>query len=160
MIKITDKSGRLIECQDADEANKILDHLGIEDRRELEKSRTSFADVLSRFLRGDLMQAGYWNRENFWKFIDSLGEPQRQLLTQLVQRCKISDEEVREILGINTNIELGGILSGVSKKAAALNIPARAVYVIENESKSGETTKSYVVAIGFLKIAIEMNWPG
>jgi hypothetical protein len=160
MIKITETSGRLIECQDADEANKVLDHLRIEDRRELEKSRTSFADVLSRFFLGDLMQAGYWNRENFWKFIDSVGEPQRQLLTQLVQRYKISDEEIRKDIGIKTNLELGGILSGISKQAGALNIPARAVFVIENESQSGETTKSYAVAIGFLKIAIEMNWPG
>jgi hypothetical protein len=54
---------------------------------------------------------------------------------------------------------LAGVLSGISKQAGANNISARSVFNIENESKSGEVTKTYVVSLDFLRIANEMNWP-
>ena len=33
------------------------------------------------------------------------------------------------------------------------------VFTIENESKSGETTKTYVIARHFLEMAAAQNWP-
>ena len=42
---------------------------------------------------------------------------------------------------------------------ASSNLPARAVFTIENESKSGETKKTYVVSNHFLETATENNCP-
>jgi hypothetical protein len=159
MVKITDRSGRVIECQDATEAIAMLQYLHNEDLKASDKTSVPFAELASFVLVGDKNQALYWNRENFWKFIDALGETQKLLLSHLVQHRKMSDEEMRKNVGVKTNLELGGILSGVSKQAGAHNIPARAVYTIENETQGGETKKSYVIAYDFLRIASEMNWP-
>jgi hypothetical protein len=60
---------------------------------------------------------------------------------------------------LETNKQLAGVLSGISKQAAAHDIPARAVYKIERESKSGALTKTYLAALEFLQIANQMNWP-
>ncbi len=65
----------------------------------------------------------------------------------------------REAVGVDTNQRLAGVLSGLSKQAATFNLPARAVFTIENESKSGETKKTYVVSNHFLETATENNWP-
>ena len=66
---------------------------------------------------------------------------------------------LREAVGVSANQQLAGVLSGVSKQAAALDLSARAVFTIENESKSGETTKTYVVSKHFLATANTCNWP-
>ena len=67
--------------------------------------------------------------------------------------------QLRHAVGVETNQQLAGILSGLSKQAAACHLPAREVFTIENESKSGETTKTYVIARHFLETATANNWP-
>ena len=73
------------------------------------------------------------------------------MLALLVQQTRATDSQLREAVGVSTNQQLAGVLSGVSKQAAAFDLPARAVFTIENESKSGETTKTYVVSNIFLQ---------
>jgi hypothetical protein len=100
-----------------------------------------------------------WTGDLFWKFIGSLGDTQRRVLSQLTCKRSLRDEELRRFLHLDNNKQLAGVMSGISKQAAACTVPARAVYKIENESKSGEVTKTYVVSLDFLQIANEMNWP-
>jgi hypothetical protein len=99
-----------------------------------------------------------WNNRLFWKFVDSLGERQKEVLQVLRSTSKISDADLRKALGVQSNQQLAGILSGISKQAAALDIPARSVYKIENEFKSGETQKFYKIAGEFRWIATRNNW--
>jgi hypothetical protein len=159
MVEIRDKDGNYIKCENADEAIAVLRHLRNEYRKANDNSNMPVKEVLSHLFLGP-GQTQYWTRENFHQFIDVLGETQKEVLSRLVERRKISDGELRKIAGVRTYLELGGILSGISKQAGNQNIPARAVYTIENEAQGGETSKSYVVANEFLKMAIDMNWPG
>jgi hypothetical protein len=100
-----------------------------------------------------------WNGDLFWKFIESLGDSQKLILSKLILKRSLKDKELRNLVGVKDNKQLAGVMSGISKQAAAHNIPARAVFKIENESKAGEVTKTYVVSLDFLRIANEMNWP-
>jgi len=77
----------------------------------------------------------------------------------LVRKGKASDAELRKAADVRSNLELGGILTAVSKQAAATNVPARAVFTIETETASGENKKTYAIAMEFLRMASEMNWP-
>ena len=151
MIKITAK-GCQIECSNTEEAIAILVEL------DARQSKSAPFAALIKML--DTSETSYWTRQSFWKFIENVGEPQKTILSLLVQKRKASDEELRKLLRLDSNKNLAGVLSGISKRAGAHDIPARAVYTIENESKNGEVTKTYVVAMGFLRIATEMNWPG
>jgi hypothetical protein len=77
----------------------------------------------------------------------------------LVLERSLSDKQLRQLLNFGDNKQLAGVLSGISKQAAAHRISARAVFNVENEFKSGDVTKTYVVAPDFLRLANDTNWP-
>ena len=107
-----------------------------------------------------IIETSYWTGEKFWRLIESVGEPQKRLLELLVRKHRVSAEEMCKALELNSNQQLAGVLSGISKQAGSHDVPARAVFTIDNESRSGETTKTYVVAkMDFLKMATGQNWP-
>jgi len=154
MVKIT-YHDKLIECEDAEEAIKILK--AIEHEEEFARLTTNARRV--RIEEDARRKFGYtWTAQVFRQLVDSLGESQKRVLTLLVRKNKASDEELRKTLKLESNQQLAGVLSGISKQAAALNIPARSIFLIENESKGGETTKTYAVASEFSYTATENNW--
>ena len=106
-----------------------------------------------------LVDRNPWSHRVFFDFITAVGDSQRTVLALLVQQTRATDSQLREAVGVNTNQQLAGVLSGVSKQAAAFDLPARAVFTIENESKSGATTKTYVISKHFLATASTNNWP-
>jgi hypothetical protein len=100
-----------------------------------------------------------WTRDMFISLMARIGEPQKALLAHLVTAARVSDEELRNILDLSGNQALAGTLSGISKQAASLNIPARAIFSFENSRVGGKRRSEYVVALEFRKIASELNWP-
>jgi hypothetical protein len=147
------------ECDTADEAAELLKRLQVEEEKKLRRAqRSPMANLIADLAGWDETHTSPWNRTSFWTFLESLGEPQKRVLTLLVQKRRVTDEELREVLQVESNMQLAGILSGISKQAGAHNLPARAIFTIENERKSGQVTKTYVVALDFLRIATEMNW--
>jgi len=95
-----------------------------------------------------------WTPEIFRAFIDHLGEPQRKALVQLTKRGKATDAYLRETLGVSDNQALGGFLSGISKQALALGIPARAVFKCENYRNAGKRRSLYFIDNQFQQIAV------
>jgi len=159
MIKFQHR-GMQFECNTAEEASELVKRLRAEDEKKLRRGRRSpVANLLADVIGLDETHASPWNRASFWTFLESLGDPQRRVLALLVRKRRLTDEQLREALQLRDNRQLAGVLSGISKQAGAHNLPARAVYKIENESKSGQVTKTYLVALDFLQIAGQMNWP-
>jgi hypothetical protein len=145
-------NGVEIECDTPAEAVEVLRHISDaqEDDAEIELERSLVADVVGRSRR--------WQAKTFQEFVDALGETQQRILESLVKHMCASDEQLRELAGVTSNQQLAGILSGISKQAAAVGMPARSVFVIQNESKSGKVEKTYWVSPGFAHLAREMNW--
>src|ERR1700733_3211493 len=145
MIKIPNGKGGYIECSNAQEAIEVLKFLSEEeDRKHIEGqkreklviSRTpgitsmmEFSKLESQF--ADHVEVSAWSKDSFWKFIESLGEPQTKVLSLLVRKQKASDEEIRKLLKVDGNRTLAGVLPGISKQAANLGISARSVYSVE-----------------------------
>jgi hypothetical protein len=152
-FKIKDRR-REIECATADDLRDAIRILNEEDQRLRQQGHTP----LSRLAETLLTTGHHWDGQLFWKFVDNLGEAQKKVLGLLVHKGRMTDEEVRTILGLDNNQQLAGVLSGISKQAAALNISAREVYTINKEFESREVTKTYVIAADFQRIATEMNW--
>ena len=100
-----------------------------------------------------------WTPRTFSAFVTAIGPSQTTVLVWLVRHMRGTDAQLREAVGVKTNQQLAGILSGVSKQAAACHLSAREVFTIENESKSGETRKTYVISRHFLEMATANNWP-
>jgi arginine repressor len=174
MIKIPNGEGGVIECSNTEEAIEVLKFLSAEkDRRNAEQRKREhivirrtpgLASVIaasSDFAAqmADQVEVSAWSKDSFWKFIEALGEQQTRVLSLLVRKQKASDEEIRKLLKVDGNQALAGVLSGISKQAANLGISARSVYTVEDERKSGELSKTYVVSKDFAFVASQMNWP-
>jgi hypothetical protein len=113
--------------------------------------------ALAAFMRQEIETP--WAPEIFIRFIDRLGPPQQKALAFLVSGGRVTDEDLRETVGAANNQALAGILSGISKQAAGLEIPARDIFRIENLRIGGKRQSIYIVADKFQAIASEMNWP-
>ena len=100
-----------------------------------------------------------WTPEKFMSFMERLGEPQIAALRVLLKRRRVTDEELRKALKVSGNQALAGLLSGISKQAAAVGIPARAIFTIENLRNAGKRRNIYAVSDKFLYIASLMNFP-
>jgi hypothetical protein len=158
-------NGQYIECSTPAEAIAVLKYLDDVSSKKITRTvpgvASAFAGPSSAIaqLFGDTVYTSAWTRESFWKFIENLGESQTRVLALLKRNHKVTDETLRKTLKLDSNQALAGVLSGISKQAGILNIPARAVYTVEDERKGGELSKTYVAANDFLRIANEMNWP-
>ena len=130
-----------ITCQTSQEAMELIRHFEEQDRAKY------------------LPRATPWTGVKFFDFIESLGTTQRRVLRMLVENGKVSDEELKKALKLESNQQLAGVLSGISKQAARRDVPARMIFRIENEFTSGTSAKFYVVADEFRDIAQDSNWP-
>jgi hypothetical protein len=101
-----------------------------------------------------------WTPELFLGFIDRLGKTQRDALALLVSFRHVTDADLRASIRVSGNQALAGVLSGISKQAAALGIPARDIFSFENLRNAGKRRSNYKVANKFSEIASQMNWPG
>ena len=154
MVKITYQD-EVIECSNADEAIKVLTLI-----EQQKRSGRIGAGLQKQGINVNIdgLVEPVWTNQTFREFAKVLRKTQEQALEFLLRKKRITDEEWRKALGLDSNQQLAGVLSGISKKAVSLGIPARSIFLIENESKSGEMTKTYVVALEFLAIASENNW--
>ncbi len=158
MIKF--RYGRIeVECATEEEATHVFQQMLAEDEKRRLRNRSVLEVAIASVISNDKSDAASWTGELFWKFIDSLGDTQKRVLSALVLKRSLSDKELRQLLKLDDNKQLAGVLSGISKQAAAHNVCARSVFRIENESKSGEIAKTYAVSLDFLRLANEMNWP-
>jgi hypothetical protein len=100
-----------------------------------------------------------WTPGIFMDYIERLGPRQRTALAFLVDRRQVTDAELRAELDVSNNQKLAGILSGISKQAAAINIPARTIFRFQNLRTSEGRRNTYSIAENFLETALEMSWP-
>src|SRR3954469_13822535 len=119
--------------------------------REGQPVRFTTPDEAVRFLqleKAKTADTGIWTVEMYWRLIERLGEKQVTLLDCLNDGPR-TDAQLRGDFSLKSNQQLAGILSGISKQAAALGIPARSVFKIEKEYQAGEVITTYVLDAGF-----------
>ena len=153
MFKIT-RGSTTFSCDTPDELKHLMDEI----RQDEADQPSVLAAVVARAM-GHIPDRNPWTPGVFSTFVSAIGPSQTTVLAWLVRHTRATDAQLRQVVGVETNQQLAGVLSGVSKQAAACYLPAREVFTIENESKSGETTKTYVIARHFLEMAAAQNWP-
>jgi len=130
-----------IECDTWEEAERILGGMG-------------------EFLPGNRLRSyGPWTDQLLDTFLHRLGPDQKAILRILVDKKRVTADELRVAIAVKNNQALAGVISGISKQAAALGIGARDVFGIENRRRSGVLSKSFFVSDEFLKVAKAVGWP-
>lgn len=133
--------GRIIRCQSAEGATRLLQMLEQEDVAK---------DTLP------------WSSRDFANFTERIQLQQRKLLAKLLEygpTTWLSSEKLRTLLGISGNQALAGTLSGITKVAMALDIAPERVYLQTTRFKHAKPERYYRVASGFLRAAAERAWP-
>ena len=153
MFKIT-RGSTTFSCDTPDELTHLMDVI-----RQDEAARPSVLDAVVARAMGHIPDNNPWTPRVFSAFVTAIGPSQTTVLARLVRHTRATDAQLRHAVGVETNQQLAGVLSGVSKQAAACHLSAREVFTIENESKSGETRKTYVISRHFLEMATANNWP-
>lgn len=117
-------------------------------------------DTLNALRQNDARIAeAIWTPDLFQTFIGRLGESQLTALSTLTRLRRATDAALRKALGVPTNQALAGVLSGISQQATALNIPARAVFTLENIRNAGKRRSTYEITPAFLQAATLAGWP-
>jgi hypothetical protein len=157
--------GVLYTADTPEEAAKFTALLKRQDAEEAEKHAWNRAQIsqggpgsVAAYITEEILH-NPWKPDVFLRFVRRLGAQQKKALSLLVEHRQISDEELRTALNVPGNQALAGILSGISKQAAALNIPARAIFGFENLRTAGKRRSTYSISDKFLQIATDMSWP-
>jgi hypothetical protein len=133
--------GRIIRCQTAEAATRLLQMLEQEDVAR---------DTLP------------WSSRDFIDFTERIKLQQRKLLAKLLEygpTTWLSSEKLRTLLGVSGNQALAGILSGITKVAMALDIAPERIYLQTTRFKHGKPERYYRCASGFLRVATQNGWP-
>ena len=122
MFKIT-RGAITITCETSEGLHDAVDAL----RRGVGE-RPTVAEVVARSL-GGIPDKNPWTPRVFSDFVQAIGSSQTTVLAWLVQHTRATDATLRQAVGVASNKQLAGILSGLSKQAAACPpVSARGVH--------------------------------
>jgi hypothetical protein len=142
---------KYIDCDTLEEALDLAKALGLLPDQALQEGE---------FVPGNrVLRHGPWTEAILDTFLHHLGADQKAILRILINKKRATADELRAAIGVDNNQALAGIISGISKQAAALGIKPRAVFGIENSRRSGVLNKSFFIADDFLKMATVVGWP-
>jgi len=124
-------------------------------RNELEKSDKVFIPVHEEM---DQLSA-FWTPDKFMDVITGIGELQRRLLIAVREKPGITSKELVTELGMDSEVALAGVISGLSKQLKQLGVEIKRVLVI-NVNWSGKTkTRKFLLEDFFVGAGMEQNWP-
>jgi hypothetical protein len=101
----------------------------------------------------------HWPTDVALGFVESLGEQQWKFLAALSQGASVPSEDMVKALGLDSEIALAGVLSGLSKQAKKMNVNPHNIYYVDVEW-TGKTKQRYFRMMSdFLDAINELNWP-
>jgi len=135
-FKITYR-GLQVECDTIDEINRLAEELESTKAREARKARRA---TKNQPINTTLFQ----QEESIRTLVHELKTNQRKLLAE-VSKAEKSDTELREILELENNKALAGVLSGISKLAKRLGMEHAPIDARMTRSRSGGREYRYSI---------------
>lgn len=101
----------------------------------------------------------HWPADVALEFLENLGELQQRFLAVLSQGASVQSEMVVRALGLDSEIALAGVISGLSKQAKKANVNPHNIYFVDVEW-TGKTKQRYFRMMNdFREALLELNWP-
>jgi hypothetical protein len=110
--------------------------------------------------RGKSHSAGSDNLEisRYREFVGYLNSNQKRFLTMLVENPHgKTDRSIRQDLGLNDNMALGGVLSGLGKFAKNLGINVDSIWTSTKKKVGDDKVKEFRITPEFKKIANDVG---
>lgn len=100
-----------------------------------------------------------WTPDRFLDVINGIGELQLRLLSVVYQNPSITSQELVKKLGLESEVALAGVISGLSKQLKQLDISLNHLLMIEVKWTGKTKTRRFIVDDFFRHAAAEQNWP-
>jgi hypothetical protein len=124
-------------------------------RNELEKSDKVFEPAFEQM---DQL-SDFWTPDRFMDVVSSIGPLQQQLLVAICRKPGITSKELVSALGLESEVALAGVISGLSKQLKQLGIEPKHAFQIEVNWTGKTKTRKFILDDFFVGAGIEQNWP-
>lgn len=104
-------------------------------------------------------QEKFWTPDRFTTVIDNVGELQHRLLTEIHRKPGLPSEDLRRNLGLDSEVALAGVISGLSKQLKQLEIEPSQVFRITVTWAGKKKQRFFILNDFFAGAGIELNWP-
>ena len=91
--------------------------------------------------------------------INGIGELQKRFLAVLVERASPKSITLAEKRGLESEVALAGVVSGLSKQLRKMEIQPSSLYRVDVEWKGKDKVRSFVLSSDFRDAATELGWP-
>ena len=142
--------GKKWRADTPEEAVRLRQQLDIAD--EMENASAVFPDDLLR-------SESVWTPDVFWEFIHSVGPQQRQVIEILLENFSANSSELAKQLGLDTELALGGVISGLSKQLKRFELKPMDLYAVHTDWSGGDRVRSFFIQRSFKLAAEEVGWP-
>jgi len=124
-------------------------------RNELEKSDKVFEPAFERI---DQL-VDFWTPDRFMDVINGVGELQLRLLVAVRHKPGITSKELIQELGLDSEVALAGVISGLSKQLKQIGIEPKQVFVIDVKWTGKVKTRTFLLEEFFLGAGVDQAWP-
>lgn len=101
----------------------------------------------------------FWTPDKFKDVIDNIGALQHRLLIEVHKQPNISGDLLRQQLGLESEVALAGVISGLSKQLKKMQIEPRQVFLIKVDWKGKNKNRTFLLDDFFVGAGTEQNWP-
>jgi len=108
---------------------------------------------------GDPVYRKVWDVDTFMELMRNLGDLQRNFLKHLFSKYEVPSTAVRKALGLESEVALAGVLSGLSKQLKSLNLGSGDLYSVAVKWSGKQKKRLFTLNPDFQTSAIEAGWP-
>lgn len=108
---------------------------------------------------GDPVYKKVWDLDMFMELMRGLGDLQKDFLESLFAKYQVPSAEIRKELGIDSEVALAGVLSGLSKQLKVMNLSSRDLYSVDVKWDGKQKRRLFTLSPDFTNAAIDAGWP-
>lgn len=101
----------------------------------------------------------FWTADRFMDVVEGIGERQRELLVAVRHKPGISSKELVEVLELESEVALAGVISGLSKQLKKMQVEPRQVFIVRVDWAGKSKTRTFLLDDFFIGAGVEQNWP-
>lgn len=143
--------GKKWRADTPEEAVRLRQQLEMEDEKEAEFSPFGDADLIR--------SESVWTPDVFWEFVHGMGPQQSEVVKALLEKDSVSSTELADRLKLDSELALGGVISGLSKQLRRFELKPMDLYAVNTDWTGGERTRRFFVQRSFKLAAEEVGWP-
>ena len=124
-------------------------------RNEIEKSDKVFEPVFEQM---DQL-SDFWTPDRFMDVVGGVGPLQQRFLVAICRKRGITSRELVSAVGVESEVALAGVISGLSKQLKQLGIEPKHVFKINVNWTGNTKTRKFILDDLFIGAGMEQNWP-